>query len=239
MDAVVSLCRVHDDDLPVGVEQIDVRLIDDVGPDANANLDFVLIDTVRLIEQLRGEGRTVLVHCVAARAAHRPWQHSTAHTCRASAAKRRAAGSDLALPGRLPQQRLPPSPAATDTGARLITSLADVSVTKALLTRRVEKPSFQTGGIWLPATYPTGPRLPMVFCTRPKGHEPELRIETQMTTMATPLRRFLPAALFTAAVGLGGSALTYPAIASGEVATPGGETMTATQNAQLSHAVVI
>ena len=57
VDAVVSLCRVHDADLPVGVEQIDVRLIDDVGPDANANLDFVLIDTVRLIEQLRNEGR--------------------------------------------------------------------------------------------------------------------------------------------------------------------------------------
>ena len=66
VDAVVSLCRVHDDDLPVGVEQIDVRLIDDVGPDANPNLDFVLTDTVRLIGQLRNEGRTVLVHCVAA-----------------------------------------------------------------------------------------------------------------------------------------------------------------------------
>ena len=66
VDAVVSLCRVHDDDLPAGVEQIDVRLIDDVGPDANPNLDFVLTDTVRLIEQLRNEGRTVLVHCVAA-----------------------------------------------------------------------------------------------------------------------------------------------------------------------------
>jgi ADP-ribosyl-[dinitrogen reductase] hydrolase len=66
VDAVVSLCRVHDDDLPVGVEQIDVRLIDDIGPDDNPNLDFVLTDTVRLIEQLRNEGRTVLVHCVAA-----------------------------------------------------------------------------------------------------------------------------------------------------------------------------
>ena len=66
VDAVVSLCRVHDDDLPVGVEQIDVRLIDDLGPDANPNLDFVLTDTVQLIEQLRKEGRTVLVHCVAA-----------------------------------------------------------------------------------------------------------------------------------------------------------------------------
>ena len=66
MDAVVSLCRVHDGDLPVGVEQIDVRLIDDVGPDASPNLEFVLTDTVRLIEQLRNEGRTVLLHCVAA-----------------------------------------------------------------------------------------------------------------------------------------------------------------------------
>jgi protein-tyrosine phosphatase len=65
VNAVVSLCRVHDDDLPAGVEQIDIRLIDIVGPDANPNLDFVLTDTVRLIEQLRNEGRTVLLHCVA------------------------------------------------------------------------------------------------------------------------------------------------------------------------------
>ena len=65
VDAVVSLCRVNDDDLPVGVEQIDIRLIDLVEPNANPNLDFVLIDTVRLIEQLRNEGRTVLLHCVA------------------------------------------------------------------------------------------------------------------------------------------------------------------------------
>ena len=66
VDSVVSLCRVQDSDLPAGVEQIDVRLIDDVEPNANPNLDFVLTDTVRLIEQLRNEGRTVLVHCVAA-----------------------------------------------------------------------------------------------------------------------------------------------------------------------------
>jgi protein-tyrosine phosphatase len=65
VDAVVSLCRVSDDDLPADVEQIDIRLIDIVDPDANPNLDFVLTDTVRLIEQLRNEGRTVLLHCVA------------------------------------------------------------------------------------------------------------------------------------------------------------------------------
>ena len=65
VDAVVSLCRVNDDDLPAGVEQIDIRLIDMSNQDANPNLDFVLTDTVRLIEQLRNEGRTVLLHCVA------------------------------------------------------------------------------------------------------------------------------------------------------------------------------
>ena len=56
----------HTHNRVLGGEQIDVRLIDDVGPDANPNLDFVLTDTVRLIDQLRNEGRTVLVHCVAA-----------------------------------------------------------------------------------------------------------------------------------------------------------------------------
>jgi ADP-ribosylglycohydrolase/protein-tyrosine phosphatase len=65
VDAVVSLCRVNDEDLPVGVEQIDIRLIDIEGQDANPNLDFVLTDTVRLIGLLRNEGRTVLLHCVA------------------------------------------------------------------------------------------------------------------------------------------------------------------------------
>ncbi|WP_310773624.1 ADP-ribosylglycohydrolase family protein [Mycobacterium sp. Z3061] len=65
VEAVVSLCRVNDEDLPPGVEQVDIRLIDIVGPDANSNLDFVLTDTVRVIEQLRGEGRKVLLHCVA------------------------------------------------------------------------------------------------------------------------------------------------------------------------------
>ena len=62
--AVVSLCRVGDADLPPRAEQIDVRLID--RPDANDHLDFVLLDTVRAVEQLRRDGRTVLIHCVQA-----------------------------------------------------------------------------------------------------------------------------------------------------------------------------
>ena len=32
----------------------------------NDHLDFVLLDTVRAVEQLRAEGRTVFVHCVQA-----------------------------------------------------------------------------------------------------------------------------------------------------------------------------
>jgi hypothetical protein len=64
VDAVVSLCRVGDADLPAGAEQIDVRLIDQ--PGVNENLDFVFLDTVRAVEQLRRDGRTVLIHCVQA-----------------------------------------------------------------------------------------------------------------------------------------------------------------------------
>lgn len=64
VDAVVSLCRVRDADIPTGIKHIDVRLIDQIGTDNNSNLDFVLTDTVRLIEVLRAEERTVLLHCV-------------------------------------------------------------------------------------------------------------------------------------------------------------------------------
>jgi ADP-ribosylglycohydrolase len=63
VDAVVSLCRVGNADLPHH-EQLDVRLID--RPGGNQNLDFVLLDTVRAVEQLRQEGRTILIHCVQA-----------------------------------------------------------------------------------------------------------------------------------------------------------------------------
>lgn len=67
-DAVVSLCRrgrrraawVERED------QVDVWLIDKDDPGKNPNLAFVLADTARVIKQLRGEGKTVFVHCVAA-----------------------------------------------------------------------------------------------------------------------------------------------------------------------------
>ncbi len=45
---------------------VEVRLIDRVGRDENPHLDYVLLDAVRAVEQLRAEGRTVLVHCVGA-----------------------------------------------------------------------------------------------------------------------------------------------------------------------------
>lgn len=66
VDAVVSLCRVADDDVPAGMPHVEVRLIDRVAEDENPHLDFVLLDAVRAVEELRREGRTVLVHCVGA-----------------------------------------------------------------------------------------------------------------------------------------------------------------------------
>lgn len=64
VDAVVSLWRVADSDLPTGVQQLDVWLIDREAE--NPNRDFGLFDTVRAIEQLRAEGHTVFVNCVEA-----------------------------------------------------------------------------------------------------------------------------------------------------------------------------
>jgi ADP-ribosyl-[dinitrogen reductase] hydrolase len=66
VDAVVSLCRIGPDQVPANVELVEVRLIDRNGAGHNPHLRFVLDDTVTLIEQLRGESRTVLLHCVQA-----------------------------------------------------------------------------------------------------------------------------------------------------------------------------
>ena len=66
VDAVVSLCRVADKDVPDGMPHVEVRLIDRPERDENPHLDFVLLDTVGVIERFRREGRTVLVHCVGA-----------------------------------------------------------------------------------------------------------------------------------------------------------------------------
>lgn len=66
VDAVVSLCRLADADVPANMPHVEVRLIDRTSADENPHLDYVLLDTVRAVEQFRRDGRTVLVHCVAA-----------------------------------------------------------------------------------------------------------------------------------------------------------------------------
>jgi ADP-ribosylglycohydrolase/protein-tyrosine phosphatase len=64
--AVVSLCRLADEDRVAGMPHVEVRLIDRPEHDENPHLDFVLMDTVRMVEHFRREGRVVLVHCVGA-----------------------------------------------------------------------------------------------------------------------------------------------------------------------------
>jgi ADP-ribosylglycohydrolase/protein-tyrosine phosphatase len=66
VEAVVSLCRLADDDMRHDMPHVEVRLIDRPEHDENPHLDFVLLDTVRIVERLRAEGLTVLVHCVGA-----------------------------------------------------------------------------------------------------------------------------------------------------------------------------
>lgn len=56
-EAVVSLCPVADVDMPPGVLHLEAPL-----DDANPNLDFSLLDTVRAIEALRTQGLSVFVH---------------------------------------------------------------------------------------------------------------------------------------------------------------------------------
>lgn len=66
VNAVVSLCRLADDDMRHDIPHVEVRLIDRDGDDENPNLDYVLIEAVAAVERLRAEGRKVLLHCVAA-----------------------------------------------------------------------------------------------------------------------------------------------------------------------------
>jgi ADP-ribosylglycohydrolase/predicted protein tyrosine phosphatase len=71
VDAVVSLCRLGAGEVPsMGIEvgnHVEVWLVDSASEASNPHLDFVLDDTADLIGELRAEGLTVLVHCVAAR----------------------------------------------------------------------------------------------------------------------------------------------------------------------------
>ena len=66
VDVVISLCLTGRTQVPAGVEHINFRLMDEAAPEQNPNLDFVLMDAGRLVADLRDEGKTVLLHCVAA-----------------------------------------------------------------------------------------------------------------------------------------------------------------------------
>lgn len=62
--AVVSMCRLRDDDIRTDMPHVEVRLIDMVDPDENPHLEYVLLQAVTAVERLRARGHTVLVHCV-------------------------------------------------------------------------------------------------------------------------------------------------------------------------------
>ena len=69
VDGVVSLCRIGTNQTPPGVapgDHVEVWLLDEPDADSNPNLDFVLEDTADTVGAMRAEGRTVLLHCVAA-----------------------------------------------------------------------------------------------------------------------------------------------------------------------------
>jgi protein-tyrosine phosphatase len=66
VDAVVSWCRLADDDMRRDMPHVEVRLIDRPEADENPHLDYVLTEAVTAVERLRAEGRTVLLHCVGA-----------------------------------------------------------------------------------------------------------------------------------------------------------------------------
>jgi protein-tyrosine phosphatase len=67
VDAVVSLCRLGVAQVPEELRRghLDFRILDTVAED-NPNLAFALDDAARTVARLREEGRTVLLHCVAA-----------------------------------------------------------------------------------------------------------------------------------------------------------------------------
>jgi ADP-ribosyl-[dinitrogen reductase] hydrolase len=70
VDAVVSLCRLGTTQSPAprvaAADHVEVWLIDEADRAHNPHLEFVLHDAVRAVSALRAEGRTVLLHCVAA-----------------------------------------------------------------------------------------------------------------------------------------------------------------------------
>ena len=67
-DAVVSMCRVGRQQrcFDGATEIVESRLMDSEDPAANPHLGFLLFDAADAVRGLRAEGKTVLLHCVAA-----------------------------------------------------------------------------------------------------------------------------------------------------------------------------
>jgi len=69
-DAAISLCRLGSDQIPAAgigpADHLQLWLIDADDETLNPHLSYVLRDVARSIASLRTEGKTVLVHCVAA-----------------------------------------------------------------------------------------------------------------------------------------------------------------------------
>jgi len=64
--AAVSMCLLGTAQVPDDIEHRSFRLIDRADAESNPNLDFILRDAATAIADLRTEGHTVLLHCVAA-----------------------------------------------------------------------------------------------------------------------------------------------------------------------------
>jgi protein-tyrosine phosphatase len=65
--AVVSLCRLGSDQIPAHLRgsSVEFRILDTNAAD-NPNLEYAIDDAARTVAELRAEGKTVLLHCVAA-----------------------------------------------------------------------------------------------------------------------------------------------------------------------------
>lgn len=68
VSAVVSLCRVGQDEAPAIATENHAAfwLVDNADPAENAHLEFVLRDAAKAVARFRAEGRTVYLHCVQA-----------------------------------------------------------------------------------------------------------------------------------------------------------------------------
>lgn len=68
VSAVVSLCRIAEDEAPhiAAENHVTFWLVDSADRDENTHLEFVLRDAARAVAQFRAEGRTVYLHCVQA-----------------------------------------------------------------------------------------------------------------------------------------------------------------------------